>query len=106
MREVLLENQNDWGPCRRRTGEAPPRAEKFGDLITADHTVLSDNCVTHYLHRYGKDNSKKLYENLGGRKYRIGNVYLLIENKDYSYRYTWMTSKLLERSGLWLPCGK
>ena len=25
-------------PCRRRTGEAQPRAEKFGDLITADHS--------------------------------------------------------------------
>ena len=24
-------------PCRRGTGEAVPRAEKFGDLITADH---------------------------------------------------------------------
>ena len=31
-------------PCRRRNGEAVPRAEKFGDLITADQKVLSDNC--------------------------------------------------------------
>ena len=30
-------------PCRRRNGEAVPRADKFGDLITADHKVLSDN---------------------------------------------------------------
>ena len=30
-------------PCRRRNGDAVPRAEKFGDLITADHKVLSDN---------------------------------------------------------------
>ena len=29
-------------PCRRRNGEAVPRAEKFGDLITADHKVFSD----------------------------------------------------------------
>ena len=29
-------------PCRRRTGEAVPRAEKFGDLITADHNVLNE----------------------------------------------------------------
>ena len=29
---------------RRRTGEALPRAEKFGDLITADHKVLSEGC--------------------------------------------------------------
>ena len=31
-------------PCRRRNGEAVPRAIIFGDLITADHKVLSDNC--------------------------------------------------------------
>ena len=28
--------------CRRRNGGAVPRAENFGDLITADHKVLSD----------------------------------------------------------------
>ena len=27
-------------PCRRRKGEAVPRADNFGDLITADHKVL------------------------------------------------------------------
>ena len=26
-------------PCRRRNGEAVPRAVNFGDLITADHKV-------------------------------------------------------------------
>ena len=30
-------------PCRRRNGGAVPRAEIFGDLITADHKVLSEN---------------------------------------------------------------
>ena len=29
-------------PCRRRTGEALPRAEKFVDLITAGHKVLNE----------------------------------------------------------------
>ena len=29
---------------RKLTGTAVPRADKFGDLITADHEVLSDNC--------------------------------------------------------------
>ena len=29
-------------PCRRRTSEAVPRATNFGDLITADHKVLSE----------------------------------------------------------------
>ena len=37
---------------RRRNGEAVPRAENFGDLITADHKVLSDNCESRNNHRY------------------------------------------------------
>ena len=38
--------------CRRRNGEAVPRADNFGDLITADHKVLSDNCESRNNHRY------------------------------------------------------
>ena len=39
-------------PCRRRNGGAVPRAENFGDLMTADHKVLSDNCESRNNHRY------------------------------------------------------
>ena len=39
-------------PCRRRNDEAVPRAENFGDLITSDHKVLSDNCESRNNHRY------------------------------------------------------
>ena len=39
-------------PCRRRNGGAVPRAENFGDLITAGHKVLSDNCESRNNHRY------------------------------------------------------
>ena len=39
-------------PCRRRNGEAVPRAVNFGDLITADHKVSSDNCESRNNHRY------------------------------------------------------
>ena len=35
-----------------RAGEAVPRAVNFGDLITADHKVLSDNCESRNNHRY------------------------------------------------------
>ena len=38
-------------PCRRRTGEALPRAEKFGDLITADHKVLNEERESRENHR-------------------------------------------------------
>ena len=37
-------------PCRRRNGEAVPRAENFADLIAADHKVLSDNCESRNNH--------------------------------------------------------
>ena len=36
----------------KRNGEAVPRAVNFGDLITADHKVLSDNCESRNNHRY------------------------------------------------------
>ena len=39
-------------PCSRRNGEAVPRAVIFGDLITADHKVLSNNCESRNNHRY------------------------------------------------------
>ena len=39
-------------PCRRRTNGAVSRAENFGDLIAADHKVLSDNCEARNNHRY------------------------------------------------------
>ena len=32
-------------------GRPVPRAENFGDLITADHKVLSDNCESRNNHR-------------------------------------------------------
>ena len=38
-------------PCRRHNGGAVPRAENFGDLITADHKVLSENCESRNNHR-------------------------------------------------------
>ena len=38
--------------CRRRNGEAVPRAVNFGDLLTAHHKVLSDNGESRNNHRY------------------------------------------------------
>ena len=43
--DVCLRTKITRAPCRRRTGEVSiPRAEKFGDLITADHKVLNEEC--------------------------------------------------------------
>ena len=39
-------------PCRRRIGGVVPGAENFGDLITAEHIVLSENCESRNNHRH------------------------------------------------------
>ena len=39
-------------PCRKRTGTAIPRAENFGDLMTANHKVLSDGSESRNNRRY------------------------------------------------------
>ena len=41
-----------WATCRRRIGAAVPRAENFGDLISADHKVLNEYCESRNNHRY------------------------------------------------------
>ena len=51
--EICKRTKITRAPCRRRNGEVVPRAEKFGDLKTADHKVLSDNCESRNNHRYG-----------------------------------------------------
>ena len=50
--EICKRTKISRAPCRRRNGEAVLLAEKFGDLITADHKVLSDNCESRNNHRY------------------------------------------------------
>ena len=50
--EICKRTKITRAPCRRRNGEAVPRAEIFGDLITADHKVLSDNCESRNNHRH------------------------------------------------------
>ena len=50
--EICQRTKITRAPCRRRIGGAVPRAENFGDLITADHKVLSGNCESRNNHRY------------------------------------------------------
>ena len=50
--EICQRTKITRAPCRRRIGGAVPRAKKFGDLITADHKVLSENCESRNNHRY------------------------------------------------------
>ena len=39
-------------PCRRRVGRVERRAENFGDLITADHKIVSEACESRNNQRY------------------------------------------------------
>ena len=39
---VCMRTKNTRALCRKRTGEAVHRAEKFGDLKSADHKVLNE----------------------------------------------------------------
>ena len=50
--EICQRTKITRAPCRRRKGGAVLRAEKFGDLITADHKVLSENCESRNNQRY------------------------------------------------------
>ena len=48
--EICQRTKNTRAPCRRRIGRVVP--ENFGDLITADHKVLSEGCESRNNHRY------------------------------------------------------
>ena len=50
--EVCLRTKMTRAPCRRRLGDTVPLAEKFGDLIAADHRVLNEGCEPRNNHRY------------------------------------------------------
>ena len=50
--EVCLRTKMTRALCRRPTGDAVPRATEFGDLITADHTVLNEEGESRNNHRY------------------------------------------------------
>ena len=50
--EICQRTKITRAPCRRRNSGAVPRPENFGNLITADHKVLSDNCESRNNHRY------------------------------------------------------
>ena len=50
--DICLRTKITRAPCRRRTGTVVPRGEIFGDLVTADHKVLSEGCESRNNHRY------------------------------------------------------
>ena len=50
--DMCLRTKITRASCRRRTGTVVPKAENVGDLITADHKVLSEGSESRNNHRY------------------------------------------------------
>ena len=50
--DICLKTKITRASCRRRAGTVVPRAEHFGDLVTADHKVLSEESEFRNNHRY------------------------------------------------------
>ena len=50
--DICLKTKITRASCRRRAGAVVPRAEHFGDLITADHKDLSEESESRSNHRY------------------------------------------------------
>ena len=49
---ILLEDEITGASCRGRAGTVVPKAENVGDLITADHKILSEGSESRNNHRY------------------------------------------------------
>ena len=50
--DICLKTKITTASCRRRAGTVVPRAEHFGDLITADHHILIEGSESRNNHRF------------------------------------------------------
>ena len=50
--DICLKTEITRASCRRRANAVVPRADHFGDLITADHKILSERSGSRNNHRY------------------------------------------------------
>ena len=50
--DICMRTKITRAPCRRRIGRVVLCAENFGDLITADHKIVSEGCESRNNHRY------------------------------------------------------
>ena len=55
-------------PCRRRIDRSVLSAENFGDLIKADHKVLSESCESRNNHRWPPNGSNVQHKLPGNTK--------------------------------------
>ena len=52
LRSMQEDTKITRAPCRTRISNTIPRAKKVGDLTTADHKVLKEDCESRNSHRY------------------------------------------------------
>ena len=50
--DICVKTRISMASCRRRAGTVGPKAEHSGDLITADHEILSEESESRNNHRY------------------------------------------------------
>ena len=50
--DICLKTKIKRASCRERAGTGVPKAEKVGDLISADHKILSEESESRNNHRY------------------------------------------------------
>ena len=50
--DIFLKTNITRASCRRRAGTVVPRADHLGDLITADHKILSEESESRNNHRF------------------------------------------------------
>ena len=56
--EICFKTKLTRASCRRRANVVMPRAENFGELITADHKVLSEESAPRKNHRYARGGTR------------------------------------------------
>ena len=106
--EVCLRTKRTRTPCRRRTGEAPPWAEKFGDFVTADHKVVNEKGESQNNHRYAVVVQDLAKQRLHKRRSRRKNRKLLLRTTlefgkscdDLSWNHRTSTPHRSETSGI------
>ena len=80
--------------------------QNHGKSLKLPWYVLNEiSMVTHQLDCCGRDSSKKLFWNLDGRKYQIGNACSFIENSCFSSVYV-DDIKVTGKKQNMLPCGR
>ena len=73
--EVCKRTKMTRAPCRRRSGKAVLRAEKLGDLITANHKVFNEG---------GESRKQSLIRSRGTRFSHSMDSILSVQNKNFS----------------------